>query len=89
MSPTPDRFGAPARRTPDEVRELVGALPPTRADGQPFDVAIGGRRRRPDARAERAHVDQLAAAGATWWLEFVPVGDPATMRAAVARGPLR
>ncbi|MFG1843081.1 LLM class flavin-dependent oxidoreductase [Micromonospora sp. NPDC049175] len=72
--------------TPDEVRELVSALPPTRADGQPFDVAIGGRRRRPD---ERAYVDQLATAGATWWLEFVPPGDPATMRAAVARGPLR
>ncbi|MET7819469.1 LLM class flavin-dependent oxidoreductase [Micromonospora zamorensis] len=75
--------------TPDEVRELVNALPPTRADGQPFDVAIGGRRRRSDERAERAYLEDLAAAGATWWLEFVPVGDPAAMRAAVARGPLR
>lgn len=75
--------------TPDEVRELVNVLPPTRADGQPFDVAIGGRRRRPDERAERAYLEDLAAAGATWWLEFVPVGDPAAMRAAVARGPLR
>ncbi|MEU8183682.1 LLM class flavin-dependent oxidoreductase [Micromonospora sp. NPDC049047] len=75
--------------TPDEVDELVRALPATRADGQPFDVAIGGRRRRPDERAERAYLDQLAAAGATWWLEFVPVGDPVAMRAAVTRGPLR
>ncbi|MET8307378.1 LLM class flavin-dependent oxidoreductase [Micromonospora sp. NPDC005173] len=75
--------------TPDEVRELVAVLPPTRADGQPFDVAIGGRRRRPDERAERAYLGELAAAGATWWLEYVPVGDPATMRVAVARGPLR
>ncbi|WP_433134016.1 LLM class flavin-dependent oxidoreductase [Micromonospora sp. CA-240977] len=75
--------------TPDEVHDLVTTLPPTRADGQPFDVAIGGRRRRPDDRAERAYLGQLAAAGATWWLEFVPVGDPAAMRAAVARGPLR
>ncbi|PYC65686.1 luciferase [Micromonospora arborensis] len=75
--------------TPDEVHELVSALPPTRADGQPFDVAIGGRRRRSDERAERAYLDELAAAGATWWLEFVPVDDPETMRAAVARGPLR
>ncbi|MEV4495450.1 LLM class flavin-dependent oxidoreductase [Micromonospora arborensis] len=75
--------------TPDEVHELVSALPPTRADGQPFDVAIGGRRRRSDERAERAYLGEVAAAGATWWLEFVPVDDPATMRAAVARGPLR
>ncbi|WP_405434445.1 LLM class flavin-dependent oxidoreductase [Micromonospora sp. NBC_00617] len=75
--------------TPDEVRDLVAAMPPTRADGQPFDVAIGGRRRRPDERAERAYLRELAAAGATWWLEYVPVGDPAAMRAAVARGPLR
>ncbi|MEV0216329.1 hypothetical protein [Micromonospora sp. ALFpr18c] len=52
--------------TPDEVHELVAALPPTRADGQPFDVAIGGRRRRPDERAERAYLGELAAAGATW-----------------------
>ncbi|MEV1160299.1 luciferase, partial [Micromonospora chokoriensis] len=75
--------------TPDEVRDLAAALPSTRADGQPFDVAVGGRRRRSDERAERAYLAELAAAGATWWLEFVPAGDPATMRAAVTRGPLR
>lgn len=75
--------------SPDEVHDLVGALPATRADGEPFDVAVGGRRRRPDERAERAYVGELAAAGATWWLEFIPAGDPEMMRAAVARGPLR
>ncbi|MEH0845727.1 LLM class flavin-dependent oxidoreductase [Micromonospora sp. CPCC 205711] len=72
--------------TPDEVHELVTALPATRADGAPFDVAIGGRRRRDD---ERAYLSGVAEAGATWWLELVPAGDPAAMRAAVARGPLR
>ncbi|MEU1688250.1 LLM class flavin-dependent oxidoreductase [Micromonospora sp. NPDC005707] len=75
--------------TADEVGDLVAALPAVRADGQRFDVAIGGRRRRPDERAERAYLAELAAAGATWWLEYVPAGDPAEMRAAVARGPLR
>lgn len=75
--------------TPDEVHDLVTALPATRADGAPFDVAIGGRRRRDDERAERAHLAAVAQAGATWWLEFVKAGDPAAMRAAVARGPLR
>lgn len=75
--------------TPQEVHDLVAALPATRADAQPFDVAVGGRRRRPDERVERAYLADLAAAGATWWLEYVPAGDPAVMRAAVARGPLR
>jgi alkanesulfonate monooxygenase SsuD/methylene tetrahydromethanopterin reductase-like flavin-dependent oxidoreductase (luciferase family) len=75
--------------SPDEVHDLVGALPATRADGEPFDVAVGGRRRRPDEHAERAYVGELAAAGATWWLGFIPAGDPEMMRAAVARGPLR
>lgn len=75
--------------TPDEVRDLVAALPATRADGAPFDVAIGGRRRREDERAERVYLGELASAGATWWLEYVPAGDSARMRAAVARGPLR
>ncbi|MGC4892823.1 LLM class flavin-dependent oxidoreductase [Micromonospora sp. DT31] len=75
--------------TPDEVADLVAALPARRADGQPFDVAVGGRRRRPDERAEQAYLAQLAAAGATWWLEYVPAGDRAAMRAAVGRGPLR
>ncbi|SCG39221.1 LLM class flavin-dependent oxidoreductase [Micromonospora humi] len=75
--------------TADEVAALVAALPATRADGQPFDVAVGGRRRRADERAERAYLAEVAAAGATWWLEYVPAGDPAAMRAAVARGPLR
>ncbi|GHJ16702.1 LLM class flavin-dependent oxidoreductase [Micromonospora sp. AKA38] len=75
--------------TADEVAALVAALPATRADGAPFDVAVGGRRRRADERAERAYLADLAAAGATWWLEYVPAGDPAAMRAAVARGPLR
>lgn len=74
--------------TPDEVHDLVAALPATRADGEPFDVAVGGRRR-PDERAERAYLAELAAAGATWWLEFIKAGDPESMRAAVARGPLR
>lgn len=75
--------------TPDEVHDLVAAMPVTRAGGQPYDVVIGGRRRRADERAEQAHLRAVEQAGATWWLEFVPAGDPAAMRMAVARGPLR
>jgi alkanesulfonate monooxygenase SsuD/methylene tetrahydromethanopterin reductase-like flavin-dependent oxidoreductase (luciferase family) len=57
--------------------------------GPAADIAIGGRRRRADQAAEREYVAGLADAGATWWLEFVPPGDPAEMRDLVARGPLR
>ncbi|MFC7546620.1 LLM class flavin-dependent oxidoreductase [Plantactinospora sp. GCM10030261] len=75
--------------TPDEVRGLVDRTPTVGAGGRPFDVAIGGRRRRCDERAERAYLGEIAEAGATWWLEWVAPGDAETMSAAVARGPLR
>ncbi|HEX7744800.1 MAG TPA: LLM class flavin-dependent oxidoreductase, partial [Micromonosporaceae bacterium] len=52
--------------TPDEVHDLVGRLPATGAGGRPFDIALGGRRRRDDERGERAHLREVAAAGATW-----------------------
>lgn len=74
--------------TPDEVEGLVMAVAAQRTCDRPFDVAIGGRRRRDDEAAERAYLKRIAAAGATWWLEFIPGGPPDTMSAAVACGPL-
>lgn len=75
--------------TADEIHAMAHQMPATGAGGRPFDIALGGRRRRDDERAERAYLREVAAAGATWWLEFVPAGEPAAMCAAVARGPLR
>lgn len=75
--------------TADEVHAMARRLPATGGGGKPFDIALGGRRRRDDVRAERAYLDEIAAAGATWWLEFVPAEEPAAMRSRVARGPLR
>ena len=34
-------------------------------------------------------IQAAAEAGATWWEEWIPLGEPEVMRAAIARGPLR
>jgi alkanesulfonate monooxygenase SsuD/methylene tetrahydromethanopterin reductase-like flavin-dependent oxidoreductase (luciferase family) len=67
-----------------DVRDLRG-----RAGARPFDIMTGGWGRLDDPEAERERIRAVAAAGATWWGEYVPAADPDTMRAAVARGPLR
>jgi alkanesulfonate monooxygenase SsuD/methylene tetrahydromethanopterin reductase-like flavin-dependent oxidoreductase (luciferase family) len=66
----------------DEVVALRGSM-----DG--FDIVIGGQRRRPDWDAEREYIAGIAAAGATWFAEWVPPGRPEQMREAIAAGPLR
>lgn len=70
--------------TPDEVRALRAAA------GERFDIAVGGRERREDEATEREYVRALAAAGATWWHEYLP---PTTrleaVRDHIERGPLR
>jgi hypothetical protein len=34
-------------------------------------------------------IRQSAEAGATWFSEWIPPGDPAAMRASIAQGPIR
>ncbi len=75
--------------TPDEVRDLRGRIEGRRTSATPFDVAIGGRSRGDDWEMERSYIRSLAEAGATWWMEGCPAADLDTMRAAIARGPLR
>ncbi|MGH2536301.1 MAG: LLM class flavin-dependent oxidoreductase [Candidatus Promineifilaceae bacterium] len=77
--------------TPDDVRALRAAVLEARGTLAGYEIAIGGSQRRPDWEEERAYIRSLAAAGATWWVEYVPpdTGDLAAARAAVARGPLR
>jgi alkanesulfonate monooxygenase SsuD/methylene tetrahydromethanopterin reductase-like flavin-dependent oxidoreductase (luciferase family) len=70
--------------SPDDVQALRAA-----AGGRPFTIAVGGSRRRNDWEAERDHIRAVAAAGADWWIEWVPPGDRDTMVAAVERGSLR
>lgn len=66
---------------PEQVRALRDA-----AVGRPYDVCVGGRPRR---NGDRSWLSAVAAAGATWWAEYVPPGDPAEMRDMIQRGPLR
>lgn len=66
---------------PDDIRALRAA-----AGDRPYDICVGGRERR-DGDPE--WLASIAAAGATWWTEYVEASDRHTMREAVRRGPLR
>lgn len=76
--------GPSAEMTPEDVAELRG-----RAGGRPFTIAVGGGRRWDDAAALAAHVRAVEAAGADWWVEWVPPAEREAMREAVRRGPVR
>lgn len=69
---------------PDDVAQ-VRAL----AGDRPFDVCIGGRERAEDWDREREHITAIAAAGATWWCEWVKPGDRQRTYDRVRQGPLR
>jgi alkanesulfonate monooxygenase SsuD/methylene tetrahydromethanopterin reductase-like flavin-dependent oxidoreductase (luciferase family) len=74
--------------TAADIRDIRAA-----ADGRPgFDialVALGGGERGADWDREQQHIRSLAAAGATWWSEWVKPGDRQRTIDAVRRGPLR
>jgi alkanesulfonate monooxygenase SsuD/methylene tetrahydromethanopterin reductase-like flavin-dependent oxidoreductase (luciferase family) len=55
----------------------------------PFDIVAGGPKRGRDPGRTREFVRRLADAGATWFSEWIPPDDPATMRASIAQGPIR
>src|SRR5262249_1398839 len=77
--------------TPDEVRALKAFIEHHRTDhqrGAPYEIKLGGRSRSDDWEQDRALMRSLAEAGVTWWVEYVPTADAATMRASVLRGPL-
>jgi alkanesulfonate monooxygenase SsuD/methylene tetrahydromethanopterin reductase-like flavin-dependent oxidoreductase (luciferase family) len=69
--------------SPSDVRALRDA-----AGDRAYTIAVGGSRRRDDSDAERDHIRAVAAAGADWWVEWVPPGEHETMVAAVERGHL-
>jgi alkanesulfonate monooxygenase SsuD/methylene tetrahydromethanopterin reductase-like flavin-dependent oxidoreductase (luciferase family) len=72
---------------PEDVRELRRLA--SDAGRETFAIAIGGRQRRDDLRAEREYVASLADAGADWWHEWVHPQTPLeTVRSLIAAGPL-
>lgn len=75
--------------TPEEIRQLRADLLSDRDPAQPFDIVIGGRERRDDWEQERALMQSIADAGATWWMEYNSSADEATTREHITRGPLR
>jgi alkanesulfonate monooxygenase SsuD/methylene tetrahydromethanopterin reductase-like flavin-dependent oxidoreductase (luciferase family) len=74
---------------PAEIGHIKRVVEQARGASTPFDIVAGGPARGPDWEQERAQRRACAAAGATWCSEWIPPGDYAEMRAAIARGPLR
>jgi alkanesulfonate monooxygenase SsuD/methylene tetrahydromethanopterin reductase-like flavin-dependent oxidoreductase (luciferase family) len=57
------------------------------AGNREFDIAVGGHERSEDWEAERARRVAIAAAGATWWVEWIRPTDRETMRSVASGGP--
>jgi hypothetical protein len=64
------------------VCEVLAAVERERGLAAVFDVKVGGER-------DPARVRALAAAGATWWNDWMPPGALAVTRRAIAAGPPR
>jgi hypothetical protein len=75
--------------SPDDLSTVRRFVDSHRPGGAPFDLVAGGPRRGHDRERERERIRASADAGATWTGEWIPPADPESMRAAVARGPLR
>lgn len=72
-----------------EIAGLLELVRETRGDAHGFDVCVGTGERPDDWDAEREHIGTVAAAGATWWYEWIPPCDAETTTKMIARGPLR
>lgn len=75
--------------TAEDLRAILDLVARERGSAEGFDVCIGGQQRDPDWERQRAYIQSLADAGATWWNEWVPPGDLEQARVAISRGPLR
>ena len=75
--------------TPQQISDIRHVIETYRSSPGPFDIVAGGPERGPDPGPTRELVRQSAQAGATWFSEWIPPGDPGTMRAIIARGPAR
>ncbi len=77
--------------TPDEVRHLKSFIEAHRQSRGPYDIVLGGGARGADWEAERALINALGEAGATWWCEYMApeIGGDKEVRSAIERGPLR
>lgn len=84
-----DEEGKEVDLTPGEVRKQVAEIKRLRPQGlEGYDFVMGGRRRKSDEAEEREWIREMEAAGATWWMEWIPPAEADEMRAAVKRGPV-
>jgi alkanesulfonate monooxygenase SsuD/methylene tetrahydromethanopterin reductase-like flavin-dependent oxidoreductase (luciferase family) len=74
---------------PEQISAIRSFAAAHRTGAGPFDIVAGGPERGPDHDRTRDLIRQCAEAGATWFSEWIPPGDPAAMRASIARGPVR
>jgi alkanesulfonate monooxygenase SsuD/methylene tetrahydromethanopterin reductase-like flavin-dependent oxidoreductase (luciferase family) len=75
---------------PTDIRELKAFVERQRSPlPESYEIVTGGRQRRADWEEERTHIRAVAAAGATWWVEWTPPVELDEMRQVVERGPLR
>jgi alkanesulfonate monooxygenase SsuD/methylene tetrahydromethanopterin reductase-like flavin-dependent oxidoreductase (luciferase family) len=80
------------RAKPPDWEDLApGQVAELRRDSRDgFEIAVGGRERREDETAERDYIGAIAAAGATWWHEYLPPATPLEeVRRHIHGGPLR
>jgi alkanesulfonate monooxygenase SsuD/methylene tetrahydromethanopterin reductase-like flavin-dependent oxidoreductase (luciferase family) len=75
--------------TPQQVAAIGDSTGAHRASPGAFDIVAGGPERGPDPGRTRELVRQSAQAGATWFSEWIPPADPATMHSTIAQGPIR
>lgn len=78
--------------TVDELRSLRRDLGRLRSSEEPLEIALGGAPRGAitgSVDRDRGWIAELAAAGATWWMEYIWSDDRGAIRAAVDAGPLR
>jgi alkanesulfonate monooxygenase SsuD/methylene tetrahydromethanopterin reductase-like flavin-dependent oxidoreductase (luciferase family) len=74
---------------PEDIAALKAVVESQRGTSAAFDISVGGSPRRANREEERAYIQSLAEAGATWWIEYVPPDGLDKMRASIAHGPLR
>ncbi|HLO29875.1 MAG TPA: LLM class flavin-dependent oxidoreductase [Anaerolineales bacterium] len=74
--------------TPEDVVAICRASTELRGTLQGFDLGIGGSSRTDDIQRDREKMQAFAAAGVTWWNEFMPQGRFDEVRKLIARGPI-
>ena len=75
--------------TPRQLAAIRRFIHAHRTTPDPFDIVAGGPERGQNPDRTRELIRQSAQAGATWFSEWIPPGDPATMHASIAHGPMR